>query len=190
MTTDDPLDQKVVQLARAFESAGLPYAMGGALAFAYCSEPATMDVDINVFVRPTARRSVRRASLGVTAHPRPSMETERGGQVRLHWELRRLISSSPATSSMITPRRGETSRSATSDRSSRPGLLVCKTVFDRRKDWIDIDLILALTAGDLDLDDVRRWVTHRRSRRCTPGKGLEAAIAGFSIGNYRATPWS
>ena len=35
---------------------------------------------------------------------------------------------------------------------------MCKVVFDRRKDWIDIDQILLLTAGTLDLDDVREWV--------------------------------
>jgi hypothetical protein len=37
-------------------------------------------------------------------------------------------------------------------------LLVCKVVFDRRKDWIDVDQMLLLTAGTLDLDDVRRWL--------------------------------
>jgi hypothetical protein len=31
-------------------------------------------------------------------------------------------------------------------------------VFNRRKDWIDIEQMLLLTAGNLDLDDVRRWV--------------------------------
>ena len=37
-------------------------------------------------------------------------------------------------------------------------LLVCKVVFDRRKDWIDVDQMLLLTAGVLDLDDVRHWL--------------------------------
>ncbi len=37
-------------------------------------------------------------------------------------------------------------------------LLVCKVVFDRRKDWIDIEQVLLLTAGALDLDDVRNWL--------------------------------
>ena len=36
-------------------------------------------------------------------------------------------------------------------------LLVCKVVFNRRKDWIDIEQMLLLTAGALDLEDVRRW---------------------------------
>ena len=56
-------------------------------------------------------------------------------------------------------------------------LLVCKTVFDRRKDWIDIDQILALTAGDLDLDDVRRWVIRIVGADDVRLARLEAAIA-------------
>jgi hypothetical protein len=38
-------------------------------------------------------------------------------------------------------------------------LLVCKAVFNRRKDWIDIEQMLLITAGTLDLDDTRRWLT-------------------------------
>jgi hypothetical protein len=34
-------------------------------------------------------------------------------------------------------------------------LLVCKAVFDRRKDWIDIEQMLVMTAGELDVDGVR-----------------------------------
>ena len=56
-------------------------------------------------------------------------------------------------------------------------LLVCKTVFDRRKDWIDIDQILALTAGDLDIDDVRRWVTRIVGADDARLAKLNAAIA-------------
>jgi hypothetical protein len=33
-------------------------------------------------------------------------------------------------------------------------LLVCKAVFDRRKDWIDIEQMLVMTVGELDLDGV------------------------------------
>jgi hypothetical protein len=37
-------------------------------------------------------------------------------------------------------------------------LLVCKVVFDRRKDWIDVDQMLLLNAGAVDVQDVRRWI--------------------------------
>ena len=54
---------------------------------------------------------------------------------------------------------------------------MCKTVFDRRKDWIDIDQILALTAGELDVDDVRRWVTRIVGADDARLTKLDAAIA-------------
>ena len=31
-------------------------------------------------------------------------------------------------------------------------------IFNRSKDWIDIDQMLLLTAGSLDIDDVRLWL--------------------------------
>ncbi|MEW6583123.1 MAG: hypothetical protein AB1416_10230, partial [Actinomycetota bacterium] len=37
-------------------------------------------------------------------------------------------------------------------------LVVCKVAFDRRKDWIDIEQVLLLTAGELDVGEVRRWL--------------------------------
>lgn len=36
-------------------------------------------------------------------------------------------------------------------------LLACKAVFDRRKDWIDIEQML-LAADDLDAGAARRWI--------------------------------
>jgi hypothetical protein len=158
------LNQKVASLARVFDAAGLPYAIGGALAFAYYGEPrATMDVDINVFVHPDRSAEVfaTLAPLGVEAPPKAISDTERDGQIRLRWGRTpvdlffaydafhdhaatrvRTVPFGDITISILAPE----------------DLLVCKTVFDRRKDWIDIDQILALTSGDLDLDDVRRWV--------------------------------
>ena len=38
-------------------------------------------------------------------------------------------------------------------------LMVYKVVFDRRKDWLDIEQMLLLNVGVVDLDDVRHWVT-------------------------------
>jgi hypothetical protein len=159
------LAEKVVLLAKVLLDAGLPHAFGGAIAFAYYGEPrVTIDVDINVFVRPERALEVFGVlgQLGVTAHETAASETERDGQVRLRWgrtpvdlffaydafheHAAKRVRTVPFGEIMIPILAPE-------------DLLVCKTVFDRRKDWIDIDQILALTAGDLDVDDVRRWVT-------------------------------
>ena len=36
-------------------------------------------------------------------------------------------------------------------------LIVCKVLFDRPKDWLDIEQVL-LTEADLDLGEVRGWL--------------------------------
>ena len=201
MTVDVPLDQKVVQLAQAFESAGLPYAIGGALAFAYYGEPrATMDVDINVFVRPDRAAEVFDvlAPLGVTAHPKAT----RGDRTR--WSGPTALGPHAGRSVLRVrrvprPRRDAVRRVPFGDVSipilAPEDLLVCKTVFDRRKDWIDIDQILALTAGDLDVDDVRRWVTRivgaddarlASSTRRSPRSSIRSSTSALTGATYRA----
>ncbi len=159
------LAERVALLEETFAKAEIPHAFGGAIAFAYYGEPrVTIDVDINVFVRPEQAQKVFAvlSPLGVTAHDTALSETERDGQIRLRWGRTPVdlffaydaFHDHAATRIRMVPF-GEISIPILAPED----LLVCKTVFDRRKDWIDIDQILALTAGDLDIDDVRRWVT-------------------------------
>ena len=159
------LAEKVMLLDDAFVNAEFPHAFGGAIAFAYYGEPrVTIDVDINVFVRPEQAHKVFAvlAPLGVAAHETALSETERDGQIRLRWDRTPVdlffaydaFHDHAATRVRMVP-----FGNITIPVLAPEDLLVCKTVFDRRKDWIDIDQILALTAGDLDVDDVRRWVT-------------------------------
>jgi hypothetical protein len=184
MTADEvPLDAKVIELSRTLASARVPHAFGGALAFAYYGEPrATIDIDVNVFVRPGQAAEVfdTLAPLGVAAHRSAISETDRDGQIRLHWGRTPvdLFFAYDAFHDHAADRVRNVPFGDVTIRILAPeDLLVCKAVFDRRKDWIDIDQILALTAGDLDIDDVRRWVT-RNVGADDPRVGkLNAAIA-------------
>jgi Nucleotidyl transferase AbiEii toxin, Type IV TA system len=165
VTAPEPaLGDKVSALARTLESGGVPFAFGGALALAYYAEPrATVDVDVNVFVAPDTVDRVAEVlePLGIRASAADRRLVRRDGQVRLYWgatpvdlffaydafhfhaEQRvRRVPFGPGTILVLAPE----------------DLLVCKAVFNRRKDWIDIEQMLLLTAGTLDLDDVRRWV--------------------------------
>ena len=177
-----PLDQKVVELHDALTAAAVPHAFGGAIAFAYYGEPrATVDVDINVFVRPDRAASIFESlgELGVTANENAVSDTERHGQVRLHWG-RTPVDLFFAYDAFHDHAAGRV-RTVPFGTLSIPilapeDLLVCKVVFNRRKDWIDIDQILALTAGDLDLDDMRRWVTRIVGRDDKRLAMLEAAV--------------
>lgn len=158
------LSEKIVELARVFGASDVPFAFGGALALAYYAEPrATVDVDMNVFIAPDAvdRVSAVLSELGVTTSSDERRLVLQDGQVRLHWgttpidlffaydpfhfhaaeRVRRV----PFGNDWILVLAPE-------------DLLVCKVVFNRRKDWIDVEQMLLLTAGSLDIDDVRRWV--------------------------------
>jgi hypothetical protein len=158
------LDEKVVRLAETFESAQVPYAFGGAIALAYYAEPrATIDVDINVFLTVDEFDRVRAllAPFGIDVSAAQELTVARDGQVRLWWNKTPVdlffayddFHFHAATRVRTVP----------FGRRSIPvlaaeDLLVCKTIFDRTKDWIDIEQVLVLNGGELDLADVRRWV--------------------------------
>jgi hypothetical protein len=159
------LDEKVVAIAEALATADLPFAFGGALALAYYAEPrATVDVDVNVFVGPDAVDRVVEAlgALGISASAADRRVARRDSQVRLRWGVTPVdlffayddFHFHAATRTRTVPFGASTIRVLAPE-----DLMVCKAVFDRRKDWIDIEQMLLLTSGELDLDDVRRWLS-------------------------------
>jgi hypothetical protein len=165
MTAPEPsLPEKVSALARAFEASEIPFAFGGALALAYYAEPrATVDVDMNLFTPPDAvdRASEILGALGIRTSAADRRHVLREGQVRLHWGATPidLFFAYDAFHFHAAQRVRRVPFGAETILVLAPeDLLICKVVFNRRKDWIDIDQMLLLTAGTLDLDDVRRWI--------------------------------
>jgi Uncharacterised nucleotidyltransferase len=162
--TEPSLPDKVVELARVLGASEVPFAFGGALALAYYAEPrATVDVDINVFVPPDAvdRVSDVLGALGIRTSAAERRLVLRDGQVRLHWGVTPLdlFFAYDAFHFHAAQRTRSVPFGADTILVLAPeDLLVCKVVFNRRKDWIDIEQTLLLNAGVLDLDDVRRWV--------------------------------
>ncbi len=157
------LPEKVIVIDEALADAKVPHALGGALALAYYADPrATIDIDINVFV-PTERwRDVVEAltEIGVSADRLDPSALERDGQCRLWWgdnAVDLFFAYDPIHDEM----RGESRRvpfgEVTISILSPEHLAVCKAMFDRQKDWIDIEQMLI--AGDnLDLDKVEEWL--------------------------------
>lgn len=152
---------RVVALHGALEA--VPHAFGGALALAYYAEPrATVDIDINVFV-PADRFEVVAAplrALGVTVDDAAESLVARNGQARVWWDAtpvdlffsydafhdaagraRRTVPFADGEIPILAPEH----------------LVVCKVVFDRSKDWVDIEAMRAL-GGGLDTAEVLRWV--------------------------------
>jgi hypothetical protein len=155
------LAQRVVALDAALVD--VPHAFGGALALAYYAEPrATIDIDVNVFV-PAERFEDVAAPLravGVTVDDAAAALVARDGQARVWWDAtpvdlffaydtfheaaarhRRTVPFADGEIPILAPEH----------------LVVCKAVFNRAKDWVDIDAMRELGYG-VDTAEVLRWV--------------------------------
>jgi len=178
-----PILEVVTEVHDALDTAGLRHAFGGAFALLWCTgEPrATVDIDINVFARPSeALYVVDSLPDGVDASAKDIDVFAHDGQVRLFLDgipLDLFLSTSDFHGDVQI-------RSTTHDLAGRTlpflscnDLAVFKAFFNRRKDWADIEEMLragridfAYVAGTLarylgpddgriaELDQVRREV--------------------------------
>jgi hypothetical protein len=152
------LAEKVVALHRALDEAALPHAFGGALALAWCTRQprGTADIDLNVFVRPARVGKVRAAlPREVVWTATDTRQLERDGQTRLYWDT------TPVDVFLNTT---DFHESVTQRVAFEPfagemlpflscfDLAVFKAFFDRRRDWADLEDMLA--AGSVDPDAV------------------------------------
>lgn len=158
------LAAKLLAVDAAFAAAGLPHAFGGAIALAYYAEPrATVDLDCNVFVGVDARHQVVAvlAPIGVDP-PADDAALVRDGQVRLWWgrtPVDLFFSYDPFHDAMARSTRPVPFADRTIAILGPEHLVVCKAVFDRRKDWLDIEQVL-VTVPAFDVGEVRRWLPH------------------------------
>jgi hypothetical protein len=154
MTT---LVERIVTVAEALERSGMPWAIGGALALAYATEEprGTRDIDINVFV-PSTRAAEVFAALpsGVVTTAADAAEALRTDQVRVWWDDTPLdlffaadsFHAEVARRCRDVPFEGRTIHVLCAE-----DLAVFKAMFDRGKDWVDIETMAAAGAIDLDL---------------------------------------
>ena len=160
--SEPSLSDKVVALDAALAQSRINHAFGGALALAYYAEPrATVDVDINVFVPPEEHETVFAAlgPLGVS-RPEDALRLVRDGQSRWRWgrnPVDLFFANDPIHSAMRRDVRMVPFRDARIPILSPEHLIVCKALFDRPKDWLDIEQIL-LTEIDLDLGEITTWL--------------------------------
>ncbi len=139
-----------------------PHAFGGALALAYYAEPrATIDIDLNVFLTPAdyGRVAGVLAQLGVSDGPDAAI-VERDGQCRLWWgrtPVDLFFAYDALHEAMKGAIRTEPFAEETIPILAPEHLLVCKAVFNRPKDWLDIEQI-AVTLEDLDTPEILSWL--------------------------------
>jgi hypothetical protein len=153
------LQERLLALHQALDEAGVPHAFGGAIALAYYTrEPrGTRDIDCNVFV-PATNASVALAALpeGIERPKDVERVIARDGQIRLWWD------DTPVDLFFdYVPVHGQAAANAR--RVPFAGteipilgpveLTTFKVMFDRTRDWADVEAILE--AGKVDPDAVQ-----------------------------------
>jgi hypothetical protein len=147
---------KILSIGHALDSARLPYAFGGALALAFCTERArgTIDIDVNIFVGRESAGAVLEALPPSVAHTDADLRAvERDGQTRLWWDQTPVDVFLDTTEfhSQVAQRR------QLHDFAGRPipflgcsDLAVFKAFFNRTKDWADLEEMVAIDALNID----------------------------------------
>jgi len=147
---------KIVVIGGALDDGHLPYAFGGALALAFCTERArgTIDIDVNVFVAQDRAQAVLDAlAPQVLATDSDLAALERDGQARLWWEATPVDVFLDTTAFHAEVAQRRQLHEFGGRRLPFLGcsdLAVFKAFFNRTKDWADLEEMLAV--GTLNVD--------------------------------------
>jgi hypothetical protein len=151
------LVERIVAVCAALDRADLAWALGGALALAYATnEPrGTRDIDVNVFVGAERAPAVFAAlPAGVAFTDADVAEARAIDQVRLWWDTTPVdvfFAADPfhfevARRCRTVPFEGRRIKVLSAE-----DLAVFKALFDRTKDWADIEAMVESNAIDLQL---------------------------------------
>jgi hypothetical protein len=160
---EPPLPDKVVAVHEVLLDAKIPHALGGAMALAYYAEPrTTVDIDMNLFVPVERWPAVIEVldGIGVATADLDSAALERDEQCRLWWgrnPVDLFFSYDPIHEEMQREARRVPFAGTTIPILSPEHLAVCKAMFDRPKDWIDIEQML-VAVDDIDLGKIEIWL--------------------------------
>ncbi|HEY5285569.1 MAG TPA: nucleotidyl transferase AbiEii/AbiGii toxin family protein [Solirubrobacteraceae bacterium] len=160
--SEPSLPEKIVAIHEQLTRSKTPHAFGGALALAYYAEPrATIDVDLNLFVAPSSYLDIERELGGIGVGDGVDLEVvERDGQCRLRWgntPIDLFFAYDALHDAMRRSARSEPFGETKIPVLAPEHLLVCKAIFNRPKDWLDIEQML-VCVEDLDLTEVRTWL--------------------------------
>lgn len=153
------LAERVVVVHRALARRRIPHAFGGAIALAYWTlDPrGTSDIDVNIFVAAAdCSRALRSLPDGIARPAGTEQVVARDGQVRLWWDqtpVDLFFDYVPVHADAARHRRTVPFSGTRIPILGPVELAVFKAMFDRTRDWADIEAML--TADTLDLDAVR-----------------------------------
>ena len=153
------LAEQLLAIHHALDEAGLPHAFGGAIALAYWTlEPrGTRDLDVNIFLG-LDQAALAAAALPPAVDPGPSgiERLARDGQVRMWWDdtpVDVFLDYAPIHHQAAQGVRRVPFAGHEIPVLGPVELATFKAMFDRTKDWADIEAMLA--AGTLDVNALR-----------------------------------
>jgi hypothetical protein len=153
------LPERVIALHRGLARKRIPHAFGGAIALAYWTlDPrGTSDIDLNVFVPAAESSRALEALPSGVARPEETAEAiARDGQIRLWWDetpIDLFFDYVPVHADAARHARTVPFADTRIPVLGPVELAVFKVMFDRTRDWADIEAMVA--AKTVDLDAVR-----------------------------------
>lgn len=150
------LVEKLFTIHDSLTEAGFAHAFGGAIALAYCVEEprGTRDLDVNIFIDASKAEFVLAClPAGIRVRKRDVAKVKRDGQARLDWDgtpidvFLNKIPLHEAVASSVVWVRLEGRDVPVLDCAS---LVIFKALFDRTKDWADIEAIAIATPEDIE----------------------------------------
>ena len=156
------LSELLFRVHDALSRADIPHAVGGAIALAYCTlDPrGTRDLDFNVFVGPERAREVFAAlPEGIDVSGERLQRLERDGQVRLRSgaiPVDLFLSVLPFHDHAAEHVRQVPFEGRIIPVLSCTALVVFKAMFDRTRDWADIETMVE--ARSFDAEEASAWI--------------------------------
>lgn len=176
------VEQLLLWVDDTLTEARIPFAFGGAIALAYCTRQprGTTDLDINIFLDAAEASHVLAAlEVQVPWTRKDLTRIERDEQIRL-WSTSGYavdLFFSYADFHAVASRRARRVPFAGQEIPilECTDLAVFKAMFDRTKDWADIEA--ALATGSIDVRRLRTWITRMVGRDDPRHAMLDRSIA-------------
>jgi hypothetical protein len=176
---------RILVLHELLDSLQVRHQFGGAIALAWYRNPrATTDIDVNITLSPDHAAPIlgALAHLGVTVTDVDRRCIREDGQARLEWgdSLLDVFFATTALHEEMADRAREVAfANAWIPILSPEDLIICKAVFDRPKDWVDIEAMAAWgTVVDETLVDA--WVTRILGPASPTRTRLTSILAGHT----------
>jgi hypothetical protein len=177
------MSARIVSLHEMLDALRVRHQFGGAIALAWYRNPrATTDIDVNITLPPERADPV----LGALQHLGVAVtDTDRGaivseGQARLEWGeslLDVFFATLPLHQEMDTRARLVEFGPTLIPILSPEDLVICKAVFGRPRDWVDIEAMIEW-GTEVDVEVVQRWITEILGARSQTSTRLRSLLRG------------